>query len=70
MTPAMNQEGSRRAAGLQRDRVLPAAAFAREQWPSEGLQGARWERDGEWVVALYVRNTWDWKVEQLRFKNH
>jgi hypothetical protein len=46
-----NQEGSWRAAGLQRDRVLPAAAFAREQWPSEGLQGARWESDGEWVVG-------------------
>lgn len=68
LTQAVNQEGSRRAAGLQRDRVLLAAAFAREQWPSEGLQGARWERDGEWVVGLYVRNIWDWKVKQLRFK--
>ena len=57
LTPAVNQEGSRRAAGLQRDRVLPAAAFAREQWPSEGLHGARWERDGDWVVGLDVRNT-------------
>lgn len=41
LTPAVNQEGPRRAAGLQRDRVLLAAVFAREQWPSEGLQGAQ-----------------------------
>lgn len=68
LTPGANQERSWRAAGLQRDRVLLAATFARKQWPSEGLQGAHWERDGDWVVQLYIGNIWGWKVEQMRFK--